>query len=198
MRVGSGLLAARFVTSVFDCGKVPADNRSAVAVAGRSNVGKSTLINCITEGRNIAKVSATPGKTQSLNFFLAEERFYLVDLPGYGYAKVSAETKKMWGKLVEEYLTGDPRLRGLVFLIDCRRQFEKDDLMLLDWVVNRPLPFLIVITKADKLTRSQLNTTVSGYRKLIFGKEDGQLTPFSVRSGLGRKEVIQWIRQIAV
>lgn len=196
--MGSGLLTAQFVTSVFDCKKVPADNRPAVAIAGRSNVGKSTLINCITEGKKIAKVSATPGKTQSLNFFLAENKFYLVDLPGYGYAKVSTQIKKMWGQLVEGYLTGDRHLRGLVFLIDCRRQFEKDDLMLLEWVVNRPLPFLIVITKADKLTRSQLNTTVSSYRKLIFGENDGQLTPFSARSGLGRKEVIQWIRQIVV
>jgi GTP-binding protein len=194
--VRSGLISAGFVTSVYDYRKAPSDSRKAIAVAGRSNVGKSTLINAITEGKKIAKVSSTPGKTQSLNFFLADDRFYLVDLPGYGYAKVPPEVKKTWGALVEGYLTQGPNLRGLVFLIDSRRQFQDDDKMLLEWVVNRQLPFLVVMTKADKLSHSQLIKAVRDMRNLIFGNEEnGDLVPFSATSAMGRKEVLQWIRR---
>jgi GTP-binding protein len=169
-----------------------------VAIAGRSNVGKSTLINSITQGKKIAKVSGTPGKTQALNFFLADSRFHLVDLPGYGYARVPAAVKKSWGVLVEGYLTGNPNLKGLVFLVDCRRDLRPDDMTLLEWVVNRELPFLIVLTKADKLSRNQLNQAVRKMRRLIFGDEDqGNLIPFSAKNKLGNKEVLQWIRKVA-
>jgi GTP-binding protein len=195
--VGSGLLSANFVTSVYDHRKVPFDSRSAVAIAGRSNVGKSTLINSITEGKKVAKVSGTPGKTQALNFFLTDNRFYLVDLPGYGFAKVPLEVKKSWGSLVEGYLTESRNLRGLVFLIDCRREFQKDDMTLLEWVLNRELPFLVVMTKADKLSRNQLVQTVRKMKTLIFGDDEmAQLIPFSAKSNLGKKEVLQWIRKV--
>lgn len=195
--VRSGLLSASFITSVYDYRKVPPENRSAVAIAGRSNVGKSTLINSITEGKKVAKVSSTPGKTQALNFFLADNRFHLVDLPGYGYAKVPHGVRKSWGVLVEGYLTGNPNLRGLVFLVDCRRDLQSDDMTLLQWVVDRELPFLIVLTKADKLSRNQLNQAVWKMQKLIFGDErSGDLIPFSAKSNLGKKEVLQWIRKV--
>lgn len=194
--VRSGLLAASFITSVYDHRKVPPENRKAVAIAGRSNVGKSTLINSITEGKKIAKVSSTPGKTQALNFFLADGKFHLVDLPGYGYAKVPKEVKKSWGVLVEGYLTENPNLEGLVFLVDCRRELQPDDMTLLEWVVSREIPFLIVMTKADKLSRSQLNQAVRKMRRLIFGDENqGNLIPFSAKTNLGKKEVLQWIRK---
>jgi len=195
--VRSGLLSASFVTSIYDYRKVPSERRKAVAIAGRSNVGKSTLINAITEGKKIAKVSGTPGKTQALNFFLADGKFHLVDLPGYGFARVPPEVRKSWGRLVEGYLTENPDLRGLVFLIDCRRELQPDDLTLLEWVVNRELPFLLVMTKADKLSRSKLNQAVRNMRRLIFGDENaGNLVPFSAKTNLGKKEVLQWIRKV--
>lgn len=194
--MASGLISARFVTSVFDLAKTPGDPRPAVAFAGRSNVGKSTLINGITEGKSIARVSGTPGKTQCLNFFLADESFYLVDLPGYGFAKVSKKIRESWGALVEGYLTADRHLRGLLFLIDCRRDFAEDDALLLDWVRARQMPFLIVMTKADKLTRNHLNEAVTSMRRAIFGNADsGDLIPFSSTAGLGKKEVLHWIRR---
>jgi len=194
--VGSSLLTADFVTSVYDHRKAPYDHRKAVAIAGRSNVGKSSLINTITVGKKIAKVSATPGKTQSLNFFLADDSFYLVDLPGYGYAKVPLKVKASWATLVEGYLTENPSLRGLVFLIDSRREFQPDDVTLLNWVVNRDLPFLIVMTKADKLNQSQLTSAVRTMRRIIFGDENHEnLIPFSAKTNLGKKEVVQWIRR---
>jgi GTP-binding protein len=197
--MASGLISAKFVTSVYDYRKVPQERRRAVAISGRSNVGKSTLINAITEGKKIAKVSSTPGKTQALNFFLADNKFHLVDLPGYGFAKVPPEVKKSWGKLVEGYLTENPDLRGLVFLIDCRRDLQPDDVTLLEWVVNRELPFLIVMTKADKLSRSKLMQAVQKMEKLLFGGQiPGSLIPFSAKSNLGKKEVLQWIRRAVV
>ncbi|MCP4569617.1 MAG: YihA family ribosome biogenesis GTP-binding protein, partial [FCB group bacterium] len=197
--MGSGLIAAKFVDSVYDTRKVPSDRRAAVAFAGRSNVGKSTLINSITEGKKIAKVSQTPGKTQALNYFMADNKFYLVDLPGYGFAKVPPAVKKSWGKLVEGYLTQDQNLRGLVLLLDCRREIQKDDIMLLDWVVNRDLPFAIIMTKADKLSRNQLLPTIRKMHKLIYGDdESGVLIPFSAKSGLGKKEVLSWVRKIVM
>jgi len=193
----SALFAARFVSSVFDHRKAQSDNRPAVAFAGRSNVGKSTLINCITEGKKIAKVSSTPGKTQSLNFFIIEDRFYFVDLPGYGFAKVPPEVKKTWGKLVEGYLTEDTHLRGLVLLIDCRREFQPDDLTLLKWVVDRQLPFVIAMTKSDKLSTSQLQRTVLEMNKKIFGAQSEEsVIPFSAVTNRGKKEVVQWIRNL--
>jgi GTP-binding protein len=195
--VRSGLISAQFVTSVYDHRKIPSDTRRAVAIAGRSNVGKSTLINSITEGKKIAKVSGTPGKTQALNFFLADNRFYLVDLPGYGYAKVPPQVKKSWATLVEGYLTESDSLRGLVFLVDCRRELQPDDVTLLQWIVDRELPFLIVLTKADKLGRGKLAQAVAKMRKMIFGDEKiGNLIPFSAKTNLGKNEVLQWIRKV--
>ena len=195
--MGRGLLSAAYVTSVFDHAKAPSDRRPTVAFAGRSNVGKSTLINGITEGKSIARVSSTPGKTQSLNFYIVEDRFYLVDLPGYGYAKVPVEIKKSWGKLVEGYLTASPSLRGMVFLIDCRREVQPDDKMLLNWVTSRRLPFLIVVTKADKLTRNQLEQALRSIRETVLRDDDnGELTAFSSRTKLGHEEVVRWVRQV--
>ncbi len=193
----SGVISAQFVTSVYDHRKVPSDTRKAVAIAGRSNVGKSTLINTITEGRKIAKVSGTPGKTQALNFFLADDRFYLVDLPGYGYAKVPPKVKESWATLVEGYLTESGGLRGLVLLVDCRRELQPDDVTLLEWIVDRELPFLIVMTKADKLNRGKLMQAVGAMRKKIFGDEKiGNLIPFSAKTNMGKNEVLQWIRKV--
>lgn len=193
----SALFAARFVSSVYDHRKVPSDNRPVIAFAGRSNVGKSTLINCITEGKKIAKVSATPGKTQSLNFFMVEDRFYFVDLPGYGFAKVPPEVKKEWGRLVEGYFAEDTHLRGLVFLIDSRREFQPDDLTLLKWAVDRQLPFVIALTKSDKLSTSQLRRTVQAMNQKIFGAQSEEsVIPFSAVTNRGKKEVVQWIRNL--
>ncbi len=194
----SGLISARFVTSVFDHTKAPTDHRPAVAFAGRSNVGKSSLINAITEGKPIARVSSTPGKTQSLNFFLADDRFYMVDLPGYGYAKAPHAVKDSWGKLVDGYLMNSPFLRGLILLVDCRREFQPDDRLLLEWIEPRQLPVMIVLTKTDKLTRNQLDKVVATMRRDIFGRdENGELIPFSTKTGQGKKEVLQWIRRAA-
>jgi GTP-binding protein len=149
-------ITAEFVGSFHDMTQLPKDKRPHVAVAGRSNVGKSSLLNRLVGQKKLAKVSSTPGKTRALNFFLVNNRYYLVDLPGYGYAKVARSIKEQWGKLIEKYLESEPRLAGMVFLLDCRRDPAPDDIQLLTWLADRSLPVMVAVTKADKLGRDKL------------------------------------------
>ena len=135
--------------------------------------------------RKLAKVSSTPGKTRSLNFYLINDRFYLVDLPGYGYAKVPKKVKAGWGKLIEDYLVKEKRLIGLVLLLDCRREPTPEDLQLLDWLAARRLPALLAVTKADKINRDQLNRKVHAVESEL----NLPAISFSVKSGLGKNEL---------
>lgn len=144
-----------FVGSFFALDKIPNDRRLQIAFAGRSNVGKSTLLNHLVGQRRMAKVSKTPGKTRSLNFFLINDRFNFVDLPGYGYAKVSKTERASWAKLIEGYLKTSEQLAGLVFLLDCRREPNEDDFQMLDWLADNKLPTIVVVTKTDKLNRDK-------------------------------------------
>lgn len=175
-----------FVDSVFHLDKLPRDRRPQIAFAGRSNVGKSTLLNRLVGHRKMAKVSKSPGKTRSLNFFLVNERFYFVDLPGYGYARVSKTERASWGKLIEGYLHGSEPLAGLVLLLDCRREPSGEDHQLLSWLNESQLPTLIVVTKADKLSRDRVN------RKLRQVESELGLPSiaFSSVSGEGKNELL--------
>jgi GTP-binding protein len=123
-----------------------------VAIVGRSNVGKSSLINSLFKGPKLAKASSTPGKTQSINFFNVDERLLLVDLPGYGYAKVSKELKEKWSVLIESYLHSRKSLKLILFLIDSRREPTEEDIAFLQWAAHRSIPLLLIFTKADKIT----------------------------------------------
>lgn len=174
-----------FVGSYYDLRQLPQDRFFQIAVAGRSNVGKSSLINRLLGQRKLAKVSSTPGKTRSLNFYLINEKFYLVDLPGYGYAKVPRTVKAGWGKLIEDYLQTETRLIGLILLLDCRRNPTPEDLQLLDWLERRQLPVLAVVTKSDKVNRDLLNRKV----RQVETELGVPAIPFSVKSGLGRNEL---------
>lgn len=172
--------------------QLPKDSRPQVALAGRSNVGKSTLLNRLVGQKNLAKVSSTPGKTRSLNFFLINNRFYLVDLPGYGYAKVSKSLKDEWGKLIETYLRSADKLTGLVLLLDVRRDVNDDDLQMLEWLSQRSLPVLAVVTKTDKVSRNISN------RKVMEIERNLQIPaiPFSSISGLGKDELVGSINDL--
>ena len=174
-----------FTGSFYNISQLPKDRLPQIAFAGRSNVGKSSLLNKLVGSKKMAKTSSTPGKTRSLNFFLVNNRFYFVDLPGYGYAKVQKKIRESWGKLVEEYLLKSSSLIGLVFLVDCRRELTVEDVELLQWLSNRQTPVVVVITKTDKLSRDKIN------RKVKQVESDLALTtiPFSTVSGLGKKEL---------
>lgn len=159
-----------------------------IAFVGRSNVGKSSLLNQLVRRRALARVSRTPGRTREINFFRVNERFVLVDLPGYGYARISRERKQEWRPLMEEYLRFTQQLRGIVQLLDVRREPSGDDLDMLDFLAELEVPVLIAVTKVDKLSRTQLPARLEELARSL-GVAVEQLLPFSSQTGQGRDEL---------
>lgn len=147
--------STEFVKSATKPGNFPVDGEPEIAFAGRSNVGKSSLINTLLNRRNLVRTSSTPGRTQLLNFFRVNEQFSLVDLPGFGFAKVPLAVKKAWGPMIRTYLEQRESLRGVVFILDIRRVPGEEDLQMLDWLEEFAVPTILVVTKIDKLGRSQ-------------------------------------------
>lgn len=136
--------------------RLPQTNRPEFAFAGKSNVGKSTLINGLTRRKSYARTSANPGKTQTINFYNVNDQFYLVDLPGYGYATAGVEARKQWGEMIERYLKSSASLRAVFLLIDIRHEPTEDDVLMYDWILQGGFTPIIIATKADKLKRSQI------------------------------------------
>ena len=161
MRVTS----ARFLTATADPQRLPSHRWPEIAFAGRSNVGKSSLLNRLVGRHKLARVSKTPGRTQQLNFFLVNEKLVFVDLPGYGFARVPLDVKREWQGLVESYLTGRRMLRAVVVIVDLRRRMEDDDRMLLDFLAAQRVPALVVATKADKLGRNDRDRQVAALQR---------------------------------
>lgn len=181
--------SAVFFCSYKDPGKIPSDGLTQIAFAGRSNVGKSTLLNCLVNQKKLAKTSKTPGRTRLINLFLIDNRYYFVDLPGYGYAKASKKEKYEWDRMVEIYFQRRENLKGLILLLDCRRIPNDDDLMLIDWLRQENIKFTVALTKADKLSKSRLLSKARETER-EFGIKP---IPFSSLSGIGRKELQKWI-----
>ena len=159
-----------------------------VAFAGRSNVGKSSLLNRLVRRRALARVSRTPGRTQEINFFRVNDAFVLVDLPGYGYARVSKERREQWRPLIEGYLSSSPSLRGVVLLIDVRHEPTSDDRAMLDYLAGTGVPTLVVVTKVDKLSATQAPARVDALRAAL-GLDPTQVIAFSATTGAGRDEL---------
>ena len=180
---------AVYYGSYSDVRKIPSDNRAQIGFAGRSNVGKSTLLNTLVGQKKLARTSKTPGRTRLINFFLIDNKFYFVDLPGYGYAKASKMERIQWGRLVESYFKKRRYLKGLVLLLDCRREPNDNDLMMLDWLVSEKVPFIVALTKSDKLSKNNLIRKI----REIENDYNMDVIPFSAQSGLGKKELWQWI-----
>jgi GTP-binding protein len=161
-----------------------------IAFAGRSNVGKSSLINTLLRRSKAARVSNTPGRTREINFFKINDQFVLVDLPGYGYARISKDRKAEWKPMIESYLRTSTNLRGIVQLLDIRHDPTKDDLQMLDFLAQVGVPTMIVMTKIDKLTRAQTAARVTAMTASL-GLEDDQVIPFSSTTGAGRDELAE-------
>jgi len=172
--------------------QLPRDRRPQIAVAGRSNVGKSSLLNRVIGQKKLAKVSSTPGRTRSLNFFQIDNQYYLVDLPGYGYAKVSKSLRAEWGELIEEFLVTSPDLIGLVLLLDCRRDPTKEDIELIQWLAERQLPVLIAVTKSDKLNRDKQNKKLHQVETEL----GAAALAFSAVTGQGKDALLHSIRDL--
>lgn len=188
--------SAEFVMSVGFVRQLPRDGMAEIAFAGRSNVGKSSLINRLFNRKNLAKTSNTPGKTRTLNFYAVNRRYYFVDLPGYGYAKRSQRERQAWGKLIENYVRDRPSLKGFVQLIDARHDPSREDLQMIDWLLNGEKPFLVVATKADKLSGNKLRNRLDQTRRILAFHGNFELLPFSATTGRGKDAVWRWIGEV--
>ncbi|MBQ6661768.1 MAG: YihA family ribosome biogenesis GTP-binding protein [Lachnospiraceae bacterium] len=169
--------------------KLPVNELPEFAFAGRSNVGKSSLINALVNRKALARTSQQPGKTQTINFFLLNEAFYFVDLPGYGYAKVTKELVAKWGKMIERYLTTSRQLRCIFLLVDIRHEPSDNDKAMYAWVVNRGLKPVVIATKQDKIKRSQLGKQLALIRHALGMGNDDLLLPCSSESKQGIAEI---------
>jgi GTP-binding protein len=180
----------RFLTSVFSVKQLPAPEYPEIAFAGRSNVGKSSLINRLVKRRNLVKTSARPGKTQSLNFFLVDKSLYLVDLPGYGYAKVPKKMKESWQRLITGYLESRETLKCVIVIVDLRHSVKVADLQLVDWLRNNGIPFLPVYTKMDKLSANERQKN-GAILDAGLGVIKTERVLFSAKTGEGRENLLQ-------
>jgi GTP-binding protein len=179
-----------FLISVFGLKQLPIPDMPEIAFAGRSNVGKSSLINRLIKRKNLVKTSGKPGKTQSLNFFLLDNSLYLVDLPGYGYAKVSKKMQASWQTLITGYLESRENLKCVIVIVDLRHAMKIVDLQLVDWLRSRGVPFLLVYTKADKLSANQRSKN-GAILDAGFGVLTSERLLFSAKTGMGRDSLIQ-------
>ena len=174
----------------------PKDDLPEIALSGRSNVGKSSLINTLLNRKNLARTSSQPGKTQTLNFYLVNDEFYLVDVPGYGYARVSQKKRQEFGEMIQDYLETRPNLKGLVILIDSRHEPTKDDIAMYNYAQYLNLPILVVCTKIDKIKRSQVNKVMSRLKKnMDLNYDHVTVLTFSSVTKLHVAELGNWIEE---
>ena len=187
---------AEFKTSYGSFKQIPPSERTEIAFAGRSNVGKSSLINKIFNRKSLARVSAVPGKTATINFYELEN-LYLVDLPGYGYAKVAKSEKERWAGLIEGYLNDDRELALVFSLIDFRHPPTADDIMMIDFLIDSEIPFVVVLTKADKLSKKQREDRRKALLTELPCAEDITIIEFSAQTGEGVEQIREIIEELA-
>lgn len=188
-------IKAKFKCSSERISQVPKDNLKDIAFIGRSNVGKSSLVNMLTGIKGLAKVSGTPGKTRLINHFIIDDNWYLVDLPGYGYARVSKSTLGQFSKLITDYVLKCEKLHFLFVLVDSRLEPQKIDLSFIELLGSNGVPFGIIFTKADKLSQAQLNRNIANYKRTLAESWE-ELPPMFISSsekGRGREEILAYI-----
>lgn len=185
--------ASEFIISAVKPEQYPTDALPEIALAGRSNVGKSSLINRLIQRKNLARTSSQPGKTQTLNYYKINNAFYFVDLPGYGFAKVSMETRKAWGRMIELYLTKRETLRMVLHLIDIRHPPTADDITMYEWLSHYDIPICVVATKADKIPKGKRPMHAKTIREKLGMRKDDPLIVFSSAEGLGKDELWEMI-----
>ena len=176
--------------------KLPDTGRPEVAFAGKSNVGKSSLINGLMNRKALARTSSQPGKTQTINFYNVNESIYLVDLPGYGYARVSVSEKEKWGKMIEKYLHTSRHLKAVFLLIDIRHDPSANDKQMYDWILHNGYEPIIIATKLDKLKRSQVQKSIKAIRDGLGLRKESRLIPFSAETKQGREEIWELIDEL--
>lgn len=184
---------AEFVITAVKPQQYPATSVPEIAFVGRSNVGKSSIINTLTNRKNLARVGATPGKTREINFYNIEDKLNFVDLPGYGYAKVSKEKKNTWGDIIETYLSSRQQLKLVILLLDIRHAPSADDKIMFDWIKNYDVPHLIVATKADKISRGQVKPSLAMLKKELRVTDGTEAVAFSAETRQGKEDILNII-----
>lgn len=175
---------------------IPDNALPEIAFAGKSNVGKSSLINALMNRKSLARTSAQPGKTQTINFYNINKELYFVDLPGYGYAKVSQEVKEKWGKMIENYLHKSKQLKAVYLLIDIRHKPSENDINMYEWILNNGYEPIIIATKLDKINRSQKDKQIKLIRTTLNVVPGTAIIPFSATTKAGREEIYENIDKI--
>ena len=189
------ITSARYLTSVVEKDKIIKDDMIEIAFVGRSNVGKSSLINSIVGQKGLAKTSSTPGLTKMINYFVVNERFRIVDLPGYGYAKTGQKHIANWAGLMEEYLVSSQSLKSVFVLLDCRILPTELDKMMIDFLNSYQIPYVVVVTKVDKLAKSKVFQSCSSIAKVL-GIRRESIFAYSSESGYGRDAILDYIENI--
>ena len=166
------------------------------AFAGKSNVGKSSLINALMQRKSLARTSQTPGKTQTVNFYNVNDEFYFVDLPGYGFTKVAETVKAKWGRMVERYLKSSHVLRAVFLLVDMRHKPTADDVLMYEWVLSKGFHPIVICTKQDKLKKNEIPKAIKLIRETLRMEDEDILIPFSAETKLGREEIYKLIEEL--
>ena len=189
------ITSARYLTSVVEKSKILKDDQTEIAFVGRSNVGKSSLINSLVGQKGLAKTSSTPGLTKMINYFVINENFRIVDLPGYGYAKTGQKHIANWAGLMEEYLLGSQSLKSVFMLLDCRIRPTDLDRMMLEFLDSYQIPFVVVVTKVDKLAKSKIPQAVSAIAKDL-GVRKEMIFAYSSENSFGKEKLLEYIENI--
>jgi GTP-binding protein len=182
---------AEFVTSAVNAAGYPQDDLPHIAMVGKSNVGKSSLINALTNRSKLARVSGTPGKTRLINFFLINDRFYLVDLPGYGFARVSRTEKEKWGGMMNEYFEDTSRLKCIILIVDIRHNPTEEDKQMAKWIQYYRIPVLLAASKADKLGKTRIKAQIVTVRKLLGFSDKVPIVSYSAVTRQGLKDLLE-------
>ena len=177
---------------------LPKNDLPEIAFLGKSNVGKSSLINTLMQRKSLARTSQAPGKTQTINYYKVNDSLYFVDLPGYGYAKVSQELRQKWGKMIERYITTSPTLKLICLLVDIRHEPTENDRLMYEWIKYHGYKVLLILTKADKLKRSVLNKHIKMIEKALKVADEDMIVAFSSETKQGREEVYEIIDNMSV
>ena len=177
---------------------LPKNDLPEIAFLGKSNVGKSSLINTLMQRKSLARTSQAPGKTQTINYYKVNDSLYFVDLPGYGYAKVSQELRQKWGKMIERYITSSPTLKLICLLVDIRHEPTENDRLMYEWIKYHGYKVLLILTKADKLKRSVLNKHIKMIEKALKVADEDMIVAFSSETKQGREEVYEIIDNMSV
>lgn len=189
---------ATFVKSIVQLKDRPTPFLTEFAFAGRSNVGKSSLINSLVNRHNFARISKSPGKTRTINYFLINKSFYLVDLPGYGFARVSEDEKKKWHYMIENYIIKNEFLRLLFVLIDSKVGLQKNDYQLFEWLHGLNIPYIIILTKIDKIQRQILKKRIKEIADISSGIQENDILPFSARKKVGKEDILRIMEQFLI